>query len=122
MDIDRAVLLQIFRAVFNDMQQNFENEESDEEFENINQAINDSILLMPEFSFPTENSETKLLIDAISAAPQEALAVCVICVDPIAEGELTATPVCGHLFHFQCLENWAKQVAVCPVCRANLPI
>lgn len=34
----------------------------------------------------------------------------------------TATTVCGHEFHVDCLNRWTARTATCPICRRRLPL
>ncbi|PWA59263.1 zinc finger, RING/FYVE/PHD-type [Artemisia annua] len=47
---------------------------------------------------------------------------CSICLaDYKAADVIRLLPVCGHLFHRQCIDTWLKVHATCPVCR-NSPL
>ncbi|RPF81940.1 MAG: hypothetical protein CBC65_001725 [Rhodothermaceae bacterium TMED105] len=42
---------------------------------------------------------------------------CPICMNPIANKDLF-TCKCSHQFHRSCIQQWLRQDATCPVCRA----
>eukprot|EP00455_Lapot_gusevi_P049686 TRINITY_DN708_c0_g2_i1.p1 TRINITY_DN708_c0_g2~~TRINITY_DN708_c0_g2_i1.p1 ORF type:complete len:398 (+),score=44.49 TRINITY_DN708_c0_g2_i1:99-1292(+) len=46
---------------------------------------------------------------------------CVICMNDFENGDELRTLHCFHSFHVDCIDNWLKQNAKCPVCRASLP-
>ena len=41
---------------------------------------------------------------------------CAICLSDMHAGDSILLP-CGHRFHTNCMENWAKRAATCPTCR-----
>lgn len=43
---------------------------------------------------------------------------CVICLEPHAKTAVAAR--CGHCYHLECIERWAEQSSMCPVCRADI--
>ncbi|EGB02233.1 hypothetical protein AURANDRAFT_72878 [Aureococcus anophagefferens] len=43
---------------------------------------------------------------------------CPVCLDPMTGA--TATLVCGHLFHKDCITDWASSQTLCPMCRETL--
>lgn len=43
---------------------------------------------------------------------------CAICLEPRTPA-MTAAP-CGHVFHPECLEEWARRSPTCPLCRSDL--
>ena len=52
--------------------------------------------------------------------PEEEAEECPVCLDPMTGA--TATLVCGHLFHKDCITDWVRSQATCPTCRATLEI
>ncbi|TNV76860.1 hypothetical protein FGO68_gene11953 [Halteria grandinella] len=44
---------------------------------------------------------------------------CAICTHDLEEGEDASTLQCKHQFHLNCVKEWFKKKAICPVCRAN---
>uniref|UniRef100_A0A7S3MQF8 RING-type E3 ubiquitin transferase n=1 Tax=Fabrea salina TaxID=342563 RepID=A0A7S3MQF8_9CILI len=47
--------------------------------------------------------------------------VCVVCLNPLLEGEsATDLTTCHHKFHSNCIQSWASIKQVCPLCRHNL--
>ncbi|XVF78423.1 hypothetical protein PTKIN_Ptkin14bG0131400 [Pterospermum kingtungense] len=46
---------------------------------------------------------------------------CVICLDDLEDDELCRVfPVCKHVFHFSCIDNWLKNHITCPICRNSI--
>ncbi|QDZ24340.1 hypothetical protein A3770_13p68580 [Chloropicon primus] len=46
---------------------------------------------------------------------------CAICMDAFVEGEkLRELPVCGHVFHCGCVEEWLSEHTTCPICRMDV--
>lgn len=44
---------------------------------------------------------------------------CVICLEPYKQGEiLIELPVCGHIFHEDCIIGWLGKQSKCPTCKA----
>ena len=43
---------------------------------------------------------------------------CVICLEP--HGTTAVAAQCGHCYHLACIERWAEQSSMCPVCRADI--
>jgi hypothetical protein len=47
--------------------------------------------------------------------------VCAICLEPLRPGQLCReVPPCRHVFHGDCLEEWARSNCSCPLCRAKI--
>ena len=47
---------------------------------------------------------------------------CTVCCEPVADREeALLLPVCGHLFHAECIGQWLAQSASCPNCRGPAP-
>ena len=83
----------------------------------LNAAINSSLLTLPEFEFPEFKASRFLRVAKGPLGPEDDTP-CIICGDPIAA---TALLDCQHCFHFGCLETWIKQVPSCPICRSAIP-
>ncbi|KAJ7524459.1 hypothetical protein O6H91_17G006600 [Diphasiastrum complanatum] len=46
---------------------------------------------------------------------------CMICLSDFQDGEMIRVlPICGHLFHMQCVDVWFHLNTSCPVCRHNI--
>lgn len=89
--------------------------------DNLNAAINSSLLSLPEFKFPGFDETRCLQVAQGPRCPDDRKGeeeACIICGDPIAE---TALLECQHCFHYGCLETWIKQVPSCPICRSAIP-
>ncbi|KAG6488875.1 RING-H2 finger protein ATL66-like [Zingiber officinale] len=55
----------------------------------------------------------------LSLAGEEA-AQCSICLSGVPAGEkVKALPGCGHGFHVECVDEWLRVHASCPLCRAT---
>ncbi|ESN92664.1 hypothetical protein HELRODRAFT_128480, partial [Helobdella robusta] len=46
---------------------------------------------------------------------------CAICMDPFEEGSFVRELHCAHVFHHQCIGEWFKENASCPICRTKVP-
>ncbi|ESR65120.1 hypothetical protein CICLE_v10010280mg, partial [Citrus x clementina] len=45
---------------------------------------------------------------------------CVICLENFVDGESCRLfPVCYHIFHSVCIDQWLKEHLTCPVCRIS---
>lgn len=45
---------------------------------------------------------------------------CVICLDSLAEGSIGAVAPCGHCFHVECYQGWARHGgSSCPTCKRS---
>lgn len=53
-----------------------------------------------------------------SEEEMQAAESCIICRDALTEG--CKVLQCGHIFHTECLKNWAVVQQICPTCRAEL--
>ncbi|TNV77572.1 hypothetical protein FGO68_gene11966 [Halteria grandinella] len=42
-----------------------------------------------------------------------------MCENDFEEGEDASTLKCKHQFHPDCVKEWFKKKAICPVCRAS---
>lgn len=43
---------------------------------------------------------------------------CVICLEDFEDDELCRVfPLCKHVFHFHCIDNWLRNHITCPICR-----
>lgn len=48
---------------------------------------------------------------------------CTICIDFLKNGQkLRCVPLCGHIFHSECLLNWLHVTEVCPNCKNEISI
>ncbi|KAM1857363.1 hypothetical protein ACFX14_007477 [Malus domestica] len=48
---------------------------------------------------------------------------CSICLQEFKDGEnARELPICGHLFHMACIDQWLKRQASCPMCRLHVRI
>jgi hypothetical protein len=48
---------------------------------------------------------------------------CSICQDKFRIHEkISKLHVCGHMYHYSCVSEWAKYKPYCPLCRKKIPI
>ena len=47
---------------------------------------------------------------------------CSVCQSKFKLGEKLSTLLCDHTFHYDCLQEWGKYKAECPLCRSGIPI
>jgi hypothetical protein len=45
---------------------------------------------------------------------------CVICIEPMYDGEIVSELNCGHRFKPECIESWIKKENRCPMCNAQV--
>lgn len=45
---------------------------------------------------------------------------CAICLEALT-GDVGILPVCKHTFHHQCIVEWGKYKAECPLCKLRIP-
>ncbi|CEO96384.1 hypothetical protein PBRA_005055 [Plasmodiophora brassicae] len=46
--------------------------------------------------------------------------ICIICLDPLKRFRGNKRLPCRHVFHRNCIETWAQEGIVCPLCRQNM--
>lgn len=45
---------------------------------------------------------------------------CSICLGPIEDGDTVRTLFCLHQYHQNCVDNWLRHNASCPICKASI--
>ena len=57
-----------------------------------------------------------------AAAPGAAGEVdsCVVCLDPLRDGEAVQRLPCGHVFHHPCVLDWVRLKQTCPLCKYDV--
>ena len=41
---------------------------------------------------------------------------CIICLENMIKGDKIKILECGHIYHYNCINDWFKKVNECPVC------
>ncbi|KAF8027808.1 hypothetical protein BT93_E0667 [Corymbia citriodora subsp. variegata] len=63
-------------------------------------------------------SYPKIQVDDDGRMPRRNDNICAICLSEYQPKETLRTiPKCGHYFHVQCIDQWLRQKASCPLCR-----
>ncbi|KAL6979456.1 RING-type E3 ubiquitin transferase [Sarracenia purpurea var. burkii] len=71
---------------------------------------------------PTIESYTKTVLGESRRLPKPSDGTCPICLGEYQPKETLRTiPECNHYFHINCIDEWLKMNATCPLCR-NSPI
>ncbi|XP_021894664.1 NEP1-interacting protein 2-like [Carica papaya] len=79
-----------------------------------------SVLEIPSSSL---TSQAKLIMDAKQirfhvGETASSDTACAICLDEFMDGNLCRViPVCNHIFHSTCVDQWLKNCPSCPLCR-----
>lgn len=67
---------------------------------------------------PTIDSYPKLVLGESRRLPQRNDAVCSICLSEYKpKDQVRCIPDCHHCFHAECVDEWLRMSATCPVCR-----
>jgi hypothetical protein len=45
---------------------------------------------------------------------------CTVCLCDVEEGEEETFLMCFHSFHWECIRDWLKKTAKCPVCQFDV--
>ena len=45
---------------------------------------------------------------------------CSICISEFEEEDIISIPNCNHIFHTECIKEWARYKTDCPVCREKI--
>jgi len=75
--------------------------------------LSDEATASPEEETP--NGDIDLCRRAVLLQPQEE-DVCSICLDEFTEDDPGQSTTCGHLYHLQCVMQWAQRSRECPLC------
>ena len=72
----------------------------------------------------TETIETNLIkkpkLDKIIIEEEMLNEICTICLDPYEKKEGISKLKCGHIFHYECIDQWIIDKITCPLCRTSL--
>lgn len=44
---------------------------------------------------------------------------CIVCLDPLVDGEKIIKLACEHVFHANCVRTWLSDHSLCPLCKAD---
>jgi hypothetical protein len=80
--------------------------------------IRDAILMLAQMLEAPRSPERAPLVPVVERVLFTDGPVCVICLEP--HGSCAVAAQCGHCFHRACIERWAQQSRMCPVCRSDL--
>ncbi|KAJ0102162.1 hypothetical protein Patl1_04631 [Pistacia atlantica] len=70
------------------------------------QILEDLPLLLPPISYRTGKMKTNWI-------------ECAVCLDDFVDEELIrAFPLCNHIFHLSCIDQWLRHQFNCPLCRS----
>lgn len=47
---------------------------------------------------------------------------CSICLEKIKKNDSIGVLSCGHFFHYDCINEWGKYKATCPLCLKKIPL
>lgn len=72
-----------------------------------------------EVSNETGLKKTDLVVSENMNGREEDL-TCSVCLEQVADGELVRSLPCLHRFHSNCIDQWLRQQATCPVCKFRL--
>jgi len=50
----------------------------------------------------------------------ETMDTCCICLNKVNKNDIVTTINCNHTFHLNCIKEWSKYKADCPVCREKI--
>ncbi|KAJ4726299.1 RING/U-box superfamily protein [Melia azedarach] len=85
-------------------------------------ANNDSDLEVGEIQGLVQDALEELMPSVIYGG-QEMTAIsnyCVICLENFIDGESSRVfPVCKHIFHSGCIDQWMNEHLTCPICRIS---
>lgn len=66
------------------------------------------------------DSEEINMLTTINCNEEMTKESCSICLDDyVMEDKITVLP-CGHKYHYNCISNWLKRNAVCPLCKREI--
>lgn len=64
----------------------------------------------------TDNTDNMKITEVVDCADDDP---CPICYSSFCDGSLQVTLPCGHVFHLECISNWAVQNRTCPMDRSR---
>ncbi|GJP64954.1 hypothetical protein CLOP_g21886 [Closterium sp. NIES-67] len=90
-----------------------------------NESDYEMLLALDEISAPVVRlGATPEEIDRLPATavtPQDSdLDPCAICIEVPSEGEMLRRLPCAHSFHRDCIDEWLRRRAVCPICKRDM--
>jgi hypothetical protein len=73
-------------------------------------------------SEPQKSSSTMshmIIFDPSNNEEEDEETSCIICYQPLEDGQRVGDLVCSHIFHVNCLKTWCKRRNVCPLCQSS---
>ncbi|XP_020413744.1 putative RING-H2 finger protein ATL69 [Prunus persica] len=79
---------------------------------------NDPVVVVMGLDGPTIDSYPKLVLGESRRLPQRNYTVCSICLSEYKpRDQVRCIPDCHHCFHAECVDEWLRMSATCPICR-----
>ncbi|XP_008246265.1 PREDICTED: putative RING-H2 finger protein ATL69 isoform X2 [Prunus mume] len=79
---------------------------------------NDPVVVVMGLDGPTINSYPKMVLGESRRLPQRNYTVCCICLSEYKpRDQVRCIPECHHCFHAECVDEWLRMSATCPICR-----
>ncbi|TVU33278.1 hypothetical protein EJB05_25071, partial [Eragrostis curvula] len=70
---------------------------------------------------PVRDWDVAVDIPVYEQPDDDAASKCPVCLNDVKEGEVVKQlPLCRHLFHQQCIDQWLRDKPTCPVCRSGV--
>lgn len=108
-----------------------DNEEKDDYFASLNilrpDEIVDILSRQTLYRIPLEFNEKNMNIELqinseqlrTNISPDKEL--CIICHENMIQSDIISKLNCGHMFHYNCIQNWGKYRQSCPYCNYAIP-
>ena len=93
---------------------------SPESVPDFNSLVGPTSMVISGLDGPTIESYPKIILDESCRLPQTDDNTCSICLSEYRTKEtLKMIPECQHCFHAECIDEWLRLKASCPVCRTS---
>eukprot|EP00746_Dinoflagellata_sp_MGD_P154601 gnl/MRDRNA2_/MRDRNA2_84921_c0_seq3.p1 gnl/MRDRNA2_/MRDRNA2_84921_c0~~gnl/MRDRNA2_/MRDRNA2_84921_c0_seq3.p1 ORF type:complete len:232 (+),score=36.04 gnl/MRDRNA2_/MRDRNA2_84921_c0_seq3:102-797(+) len=79
----------------------------------------DGWTLKPGYHVFTQSKEQKTSQDKEAQSSEP---TCCICLCDMSVGETCCKMPCNHVFHKECIDNWARRKNQCPLCMQKIPL